>query len=77
MLAALGFNLHDVKAFEAERMWQSLDSIILRRGGKLNLVIPTGIGTAGFLREAEELEKDILKQAMANLCKFQSGGHLK
>jgi 3-dehydroquinate synthetase len=70
MLDGLDFNLHDEKVFDEERMWQSLDSIALRRGGKLNLVIPTGIGKGDFLRRGEELDRGILRQALENISSF-------
>lgn len=74
LLVEFGFHLHDGEAFDAERMWQSLDSIILRRGGKLNLVIPADTGRAEFLRDERELQKSVLCEALANLRDFDDGG---
>jgi len=74
LLVDFGFHLNDDEAFDAERMWQSLDSIILRRGGKLNLVIPTDTGRAEFLRDEGELQRAILSEALANLKDFDDGG---
>lgn len=72
MLADFGLSLHDAEAFDAYRMWQSLDSIVLRRGGRLNLVIPAGPGRAEFLHEGEELDVRTLRQALENIAVFQT-----
>ncbi len=77
MLSAFGFSLHDDEAFDAELMWQSLDPIILRRGGKLNLVVPTAGGRGEFLRDKMELEKAVLEQALANLNGYRPGDLLE
>jgi 3-dehydroquinate synthetase len=77
LLVDFGFHLYDNEAFDTERMWQSLDSIVLRRGGKLNLVIPTDIGRAEFLRDKGDLQKEVLNEAITNLRDFNEGGCLK
>ncbi|MBX8636849.1 MAG: sedoheptulose 7-phosphate cyclase [Thermoplasmata archaeon] len=74
MLEDFGFRLYDPVAFDTEKMWKSLDSIVLRRGGKLNLVIPTELGKAEFLNDREELEKDVLAEALANLRQLDERG---
>ena len=72
MLTDFGFNLHEGGAYDVGLMWQSLDSILLRRGGKLNLVIPTGPGKADFLSDRSELERSVLGSAIENISGFQT-----
>jgi 2-epi-5-epi-valiolone synthase len=44
---------------------QSLHDMQLHRGGHVNLVVPTGIGTATFLRQVEEIPQQPLRAALA------------
>lgn len=48
-------------------MERSLDAMFLHRGQRINLVIPTGIGSADFVRRREELPNDVLVDALADL----------
>jgi 3-dehydroquinate synthase len=41
------------------------DAAVAHRGGALNLVVPTGIGTAGFVRERDEIGSDLLDFSLA------------
>ncbi|MEM3852089.1 MAG: sedoheptulose 7-phosphate cyclase [Methanomassiliicoccales archaeon] len=73
LIADLGLELYDKEAFDIDGMWKSLESVILRRGGRLNLVIPARPGKAEFLHEAHELELKILREACENLSRLQNG----
>jgi len=55
---------------------QSLRDIQLHRGGSVNLVVPTGIGTATFLRQLEEIPTQSLRAALAWL-RTQADIHLE
>ena len=46
----------------------ALDKAAAHRGGRMNLVVPTGIGEAAFLREAKDLPHDVLESALADLA---------
>ncbi len=67
LLEDIDFTLYDAEVFDAQGMYQSLDSITLRRGGRLNLVLPCGNGGATFLRERSEFRLSTLKSAILRL----------
>ncbi|KSU60357.1 hypothetical protein AS034_16065 [[Bacillus] enclensis] len=70
-LMKIGINIYHKETFIAEKMWNSLNNIVLHRGNKLNLVIPTGIGQSDFLRELTNLSPELLHQAIENLAAYQ------
>jgi 3-dehydroquinate synthetase len=56
----------------AESMQAAIQSTLDHRAGKLNLVVPTEIGRAIFLREADSLPVDSLNAAIAALRRLGS-----
>jgi 3-dehydroquinate synthase len=61
LLAKAGLPLYHV-ACDPQRIWNGLADVAAHRGGKLNLVVPTGIGSAAFLDRIKLAE---LKAAVA------------
>lgn len=52
-------------------MNQALHDMQVHRGGAINLVIPTALGRADFLRRREELPAEVLEGALAELAAFR------
>lgn len=52
---------------DAKAMHTSLESIAKHRDGKLNLVLPTGIGRATFLEDLSDLSPTVLEEALRTL----------
>lgn len=70
LLTSVGLDVYDSETYKADRMWASLKDIVLHRGGNLNLVIPTQIGRADFVRNLNTISPALLQQALLNLENF-------
>ncbi len=67
LLHKLGLKIYNSEVFVLDKMWKFLEEIILHRGNKLNLVVPYGIGKGCFVRDVEEISKDMLLKAFESL----------
>lgn len=72
LLLQVGYELYNDQTFLPDLMWDSLDIIILHRGRKLNLVIPTDVGRACFINDIEKISPQLLKKAFNNLQTIQN-----
>jgi 3-dehydroquinate synthase len=50
-----------------EACHRSIQEAARHRGGRPNLVVPMGIGSAAFIRRTEDLTESLIRQALANL----------
>lgn len=72
LLSNLGIPLEEESAYLPTLMWKSLRHVELHRGMKLNLVVPTGIGSATFIREKRAISEELLAKACEGLRAFRS-----
>ncbi|WP_225828538.1 sedoheptulose 7-phosphate cyclase [Streptomyces naphthomycinicus] len=68
LLRRIGLPVFDPGTCTPELMTQALRASWQRRGRKLHLVVPTGIGTAAFVRELEDVPGDVLVAALDALA---------
>lgn len=66
LLAALGLPT-DSPLLDLELCRTSVRACVLHRGGELNLVVPTAIGCAGFLRASSDLPEEVLARSLRRL----------
>lgn len=66
LLQSIGINLYCPEVMDIAGMWSSLAKIIIHRGA-LNMVVPTGVGTADFIQSIDQLKKSELEQALHDL----------
>jgi len=64
LIASLGLPLFDVGTCTPPAMQNALHASCARRGGRLNLVVPTGLGSATFLRELDDVPQATVVQAL-------------
>lgn len=71
LILDLGMDIYDSSIYHTDLIDKSLDNVVLHRGNNLNLVIPTQIGEAVFIKDKETISKKLLKQACENLEVYQ------
>ncbi|MBH5320322.1 sedoheptulose 7-phosphate cyclase [Paenibacillus sp. GSMTC-2017] len=71
LLLDIGYDIYDAQTYLFEKMWKSLDNVILHRGNNLNLVVPTEIGKATFLKERSDISDTLLQTAILSLKEYQ------
>jgi 3-dehydroquinate synthetase len=52
---------------------KAVEASLLHRGGDLNLVVPTAIGRADFVRRASDLPESVLRRSLAQLREAERG----
>ncbi|AHX21661.1 MULTISPECIES: sedoheptulose 7-phosphate cyclase [Bacillus cereus group] len=67
LLFDTGLKIYHEESYETKFMWESLEGILLHRGMDLNLVVPTGIGKATFIKSIDDLNINLLEKALSNL----------
>lgn len=72
LILNIGINTSEVLIYNTELMHESLSKIVLHRGGNLNLVIPTDVGKAVFIKDLADIPLSLLKQACNNLKKYRN-----
>lgn len=72
LLRRIGLPVFDPDTCTPELMTQALRASWQRRGRKLHLVVPTGIGKADFVEQLEDVPADVLRAALEALA--QTGG---
>ncbi|MEU1019016.1 sedoheptulose 7-phosphate cyclase [Streptomyces sp. NPDC005898] len=68
LLERIGLPVHDAATCTPDRMTQALWASWQRRGRKLHLVVPTGVGKAGFVDELEDVPQETLRAALDALA---------
>ncbi|UFR00192.1 sedoheptulose 7-phosphate cyclase [Streptomyces sp. Go40/10] len=68
LLRRIGLPVFDPATCTPELMGQALRASWQRRGRKLHLVVPTGIGKAAFVEELEDVPEDVLAAALRDLA---------
>ncbi|WP_225834525.1 sedoheptulose 7-phosphate cyclase [Streptomyces sp. NK08204] len=68
LLRRIGLPVFDPGTCTPELMTQALRASWQRRGRKLHLVVPTGIGKAAFVEELEDVPGDVLTAALEALA---------
>jgi 2-epi-5-epi-valiolone synthase len=68
LLLASGLPLADSSLCVPDLMMLALRDVHLHRGRQINLVIPTAIGRADFLRTLEDVPPEVLQQACHDVC---------
>ncbi|MEU3527334.1 sedoheptulose 7-phosphate cyclase [Streptomyces sp. NPDC038707] len=68
LLRRIGLPVFDPGTCTAELMTQALHASWQRRGRKLHLVVPTGIGKAAFVEELTDVPADVLAAALKALA---------
>ncbi|MFF9527362.1 sedoheptulose 7-phosphate cyclase [Streptomyces achromogenes] len=68
LLRRIGLPVFDPGTCTPELMTQALRASWQRRGRKLHLVVPTGIGKAAFVEELEDVPADVLTAALTALA---------
>jgi len=66
LLASLGLPLYSRK-IDVSGIWRSLQAVIAHRNGKLNLVVPSAIGSCTFVRELADLRPSMLQRAVEDI----------
>ena len=51
-----------------DRCAQSVQHAVKHRGGALNLVVPTSVGEATFIRDPAELSPELMSRALTDLA---------
>ncbi|MBJ6361088.1 sedoheptulose 7-phosphate cyclase [Paenibacillus sp. GCM10012307] len=74
LILNIGVNIYDEKIYNTQLMYKSLINIVLHRGGDLNLVIPTEIGQATFIKSLDEVPCYLLQVVFENLKNYQLSG---
>ena len=72
LLRRIGLPVFDPATCTPELMTRALEASWQRRGRKLHLVVPTGIGKADFVERLEDVPADVLRGALDALA--HSGG---
>jgi 3-dehydroquinate synthetase len=70
LLVTCGLPVYDAHTCQPALLQEALHEMHLHRGRKINLVIPTGIGRADFVRELAQLPAAVVEGACADLCQF-------
>ncbi|MDR6978445.1 3-dehydroquinate synthase [Streptomyces sp. 3330] len=68
LLRRIGLPVFDPATCTPELMTQALEASWQRRGRKLHLVVPTGIGKADFVERLEDVPADMLRAALESLA---------
>ncbi|MGW7041437.1 sedoheptulose 7-phosphate cyclase [Streptomyces avermitilis] len=68
LLHRIGLPVFDPATCTPELMTQALQASWQRRGRKLHLVVPTGIGKADFVEKLEDVPADVLRAALDALA---------
>ncbi len=68
LLRRIGLPVFDPGTCTPELMTQALRASWQRRGRKLNLVVPTGIGKAAFVEELTDVPGTVLEDALKALA---------
>lgn len=76
LLLASGLPIYDAATCHPERLYEALREMHLHRGQRINLVVPTGIGRADFIRLLENLPISVLEAASADLRRRQDAAGL-
>jgi 3-dehydroquinate synthase len=71
LILNMGLDIYNENTSSATEMYKSLENIMLHRGLKLNLVVPTAIGQYCYLYHLEDLPLSLLSKALLNLKKLQ------
>ncbi|WP_078887797.1 sedoheptulose 7-phosphate cyclase [Streptomyces sp. NRRL S-118] len=69
LLSALGLPVHDPRTCTPELMHGALHAAWERRGRRLHLVVPRGIGTASFLDDLDDIPSGALDEALRALAR--------
>jgi 2-epi-5-epi-valiolone synthase len=75
LLRRIGLPVHDAATCTPELMTQALLASWQRRGRKLHLVLPTGIGKATFVDDLEDIPDDLLRAALDALAEEDRQHH--
>jgi 3-dehydroquinate synthase len=67
LLQASGLPVYDARTCRPALMMASLEDMHLHRGRRINLVVPTGIGSADFIRLLASLPASVVEQACEDL----------
>ncbi len=67
LIEAIGLDLSS-EHLTADLCRAALEKAAAHRAGRMNLVVPTGIGEAAFLRDRTELPNDVVEGALADLA---------
>lgn len=67
LLRACDLPLHDTQTCRLDALLLALDDMHLHRGGRINLVVPSGLGRAEFIRQREALPAEVLRGALLDL----------
>ncbi|MEW6705195.1 MAG: sedoheptulose 7-phosphate cyclase [Pseudomonadota bacterium] len=67
LLRACDLPCFDEETCRHELLMQSLQEMHLHRGGRINLVVPTGLGSADFIRELQALPAEVVREAVRDL----------
>ncbi|MFI0192519.1 sedoheptulose 7-phosphate cyclase [Streptomyces sp. NPDC017082] len=68
LLRRIGLPVFDPDTCTEDLMAQALHASWQRRGRKLHLVVPTGIGKAAFVEELEDVPEEVLRAALRALA---------
>ncbi|BCJ66308.1 sedoheptulose 7-phosphate cyclase [Polymorphospora rubra] len=74
LLLRLGLPVHDAATCTRDLMWQALRGAWERRGRRLHLVVPTGIGSATFVDDLDDLPAGVLDEALVALAAAARAG---
>lgn len=66
LISDLGLPLH-AASIQPDELHASLDSVVAHRNGSLNLVVPLGIGSSGFVKDVATIRPDMLGRALVEL----------
>lgn len=67
LLRACALPLYDADSCRPELMQSALEDMHLHRGRRINLVVPTGIGRATFIRHLSSIPQGLLEQSCEDL----------
>ena len=77
LLRACDLPLYDAATCRPALLRGALEEMHLHRGCRINLVVPTGIGRATFIRELDALPAAVLEQACEDLRRHAAGSPMR
>ncbi|WP_426106016.1 sedoheptulose 7-phosphate cyclase [Massilia sp. TSP1-1-2] len=70
LLVASGLPVYHAATCSAALLGEALRDMVLHRGGRVNLVVPTGLGCADFIRHSEALPAELVAAAADDLRRY-------
>jgi 2-epi-5-epi-valiolone synthase len=67
----LGLEIYNEVLEDPAKVRESMKNVVLHRGGNLNLVIPYGIGVAGFIEKIDTIPEELLYGVITELKTIQ------